>query len=455
MRNLPLGRISKKNVPDAVRRSGVFASFGNKGMFGEYFDQLMFESHQQEHILGSAAQVTSEFATMTWSFSNSRFEDKTGSEVVPGDYERVAVIGMDTLTANMVIDNIKGLEMFHIGGTPGQTGSDPAFKLGDAGGGEPYKIKLGPNTENCRLDFMTDKPFALLPSTLTGDQKRYIANQGKNNHIIVNGRDIYNPSRSGRIIKLDALPISPYLIRMDGGMQAWSSDVSVDSQAWFRDLNIALGGYRTSGGSLIETQSRFTLESLIASSPWYFQVNITNRFFTDISTDDTLIHQRLSPTADFTPNVDFVNGSDVVTIGFVDGRNGMRIQSGSIIPGGSSGTTLLIDVGVLAANKARMIDALTGLPVTANATISSIPAIIDNSGAAAGSQDLDRFQGHAHETYFSSIFAPGTLAGSRTAPNQNILIPTSTIISDGINGTPRPHDQTQPRSTGVYYFYEA
>lgn len=477
-RQLPLGRITKTQIPDSVRRSGVFASFGDKGFFGEYFDQLMFEAHQIEHILGNAAQLASDFATMTWSNSNSRFENKAGGLVTLGDYERIAIIGMDTLTANMVIDNVKGLEIKHIGATPGQSGDNPKLQLGDAGGGEPFKILLGADALDCKLDLLTDKPFAELElSNLTLAQKQYVANQGKGNFIKVNGERIYNPSEAGQIVKYDTRPGNPYLLRMDGTFYPYGSDVATDNLAWFRDLNVALGGQRWDGTKFVEVNSRFSLNPTLV----FFRINSANRFFTDISSLDTRIHSRTDPTGvNIAAIADFVNTSNVVTFqgGAGNIKNGMRINLASSegIPDGAVGTTILKNINT-ATGTAEMIDALTGAAVPATATFNGRAVEIDNSGAAGGSHDDDAFQNHrhhiAHNTTLNAadplIDSENTLGRelSQGAPFSYQLKQEGAGFLPAVSGptslpialitdpaAPNLHDQTQPRSSAVYFYYK-
>lgn len=478
-RQLPLGRITKTQVPDAVRKSGVHAAFGEKGFFGEYFDQLMFEAHQIEHILGNASQLASDFATMTWSNSNSRFENKAGGLVTLGDYERVAVIGMDTLTANMVIDNVKGLEIKHIGATPGQTGDNPKLQLGDAGGGEPFKIRLGTNALDCRLDLLTDQPFDDLDRlNLSITQKQYVANQGKNNFIKVNGEQIYNPSETGQIIKYDTQPKNPYLLRMAASDFPWSANAVVNNLAWFRDLNIALNGQRWDGSQFVETQGRFTPVGVVN---YLFRLNRANRFFTDMKDGidfDTRIHERNDPTGVTVLDTAGVSiGSNVVTfVSIIDIKNNMRISglSAQGIPDATSiipETTILKNINT-AANTAEMFDALTGAPSTATSSGSGLTVTMNNSGAAGGSHDDDAFQnitgsfetremegGGDMVVVHNDVFSDG---GAGTTLNPGVTAtgaannPSQLSNFDASNSPfARTHDQTQPRSSAVYYYYKA
>lgn len=480
-RTLAPGRFSKQDPGEAFRRNGLIVALENKGIFGDYLDQLLFEAHGYEHILGSVSQVASDFATMTWDQVQQRFEDKAGAEVALSHYERIAVIGMDTLTDNIVLDNLTGLEMWHIGNTPGQTGDNPKFQLGNAGGGEPFKIKLGPNTKDCKLDLLTDKPFEELLNTLTLDQKRYIANQGLNNNIRVNGQQIYNPSHTGEIIQLNALPTNPYLVRMNGGINHWMADASNVNLAWFRDLNIFLNGLISDGTTLQETQSRFTSLATIGSTPWLFQVNIANRFFTDLAgppDGDTRIHQRSSSIGGGENKTGtFVNTSNIVTFSSIGNiKNEMRIRgaSGRGIPDETDdGTTILRNINT-AARTAEMYDALTDAPVFAT---SGGPTLVNmnNSGAVGGSHDEDAFQniigsfdirevqGSSNITLnetgaFSKLNAGGenTISGvSIGPPNELTDLITFDASDSTAEGGAKTHDQTQPKSSGVYYYYKS
>lgn len=457
-RTLAWGRHTKSDdavVTEALRQAGLIGAFGNKGIFGNILDRLLFEAHGYEHILGSASQVASDFATMTWDQAQQRFENKAGAEVIVSNYQRVAVMGMDTLTDNIVIDNITGLEIFHIGNTPGQTGDNPKFQLGDSGGGVPYKIKLGPNTKDCKLDLLTDKPFRELSHTLTLNQKRYVANQGLNNYIKVNGVEIYNPSQTGEIIQLDALPANPYLLRMDGRKLHWSADASNVSLAWFRDLNIFLDGLIFNGTALQETQSRFSNPASI--DLWLFQVNQVYRFLTDLGESilpfppDTRIHERTSPTSDLNLIANFSLNSDIVTfVDFLgsgyegDSKNYMRILS-NLTPAPDISTILLVDINT-ATHTAKMIDALTETPYLSPGNATNEVVDVNNSGAAAGSEDEDRFQTHNHGT-------PGSTNLSATATGVRYGNSGNVVNSATIPTPARIHDQTQPRSTAVRFYY--
>lgn len=475
-RTLAHGRLSKEDPGEAFRQNGLINALGNKGIFGNHMDQLLFEAHGYEHILGSAVQVGSDFATMTWDQNDQRFEDKSGAAVPLSHYERIAVIGMDMLTDNIKLDNLTGLEIFHIGNTPGQTGDNPKFQLGNKGGGEPFKIKLGPNTKDCKLDLLTDKPFEELElSNLTQIQKQYIANQGRGNLIKVNGEELYNPSQAGQIVKFDTIPVNPYFLRMNGVDWPWSAHVNVNNRAWFRDLNVRLNGLRWNGSTFVETQSRFTSPVTIFAEPWLFEVRQANRFFTDLSDDDTRIHERADPIGIGIVIIgNFINTSNIVTFaGIGNIKNEMRISgaSGRGIPDGSNGTTILRNVNT-ATGTAEMYDALTDAAVFA---ISGGPALvaIDNSGAVGGSHDDDYFQNITGEFFIRRaeldsgiITAPDGAITQTTnvGSSQQQLDRLATMTNaDRINfdasnseaeGGARTHDQTQPRSSGVYYYYK-
>lgn len=489
-RRLAHGRLTKEDPGETIRQNGLVASFGNKGIFGNHLDQLLFESGGYEHILGSVNQVSSKFATITYDQVQQRFEDINGDEVILDDYDRIAVIGMDVLTADMLIDNVTGLEIFHIGNTPGQVGGGapvnaPRFQMGDVGGGVPFKIIFGSNTAQCKLALLTDQSFAelqmiRLQNQLSLRQILYIANQGLNNHITVNGTVIYNPSEAGQIIKYDTQPDNPYLLRMDGGLYVWAFDPAFPSRAWFRDLNIALDGQRWDGTQFVETQSRFTNPVTIPGTPWLFQLNTAKRFFTDLDPtglEDTRIHSRTNPTlVSIAATADFVNSSNVVTFqgGIGNIKNGMRI-SGALaqgIPDGAAGTTILRNINITTGT-AQMFNALTGAPVNATSTVNGIAVTMNNSGAAGGSHDEDALQNitgsfeirdvQSSSAVFNTLGA-FTLneSGPQNISQFSISLPSdlTDIINFDASQSTSPEnakthpDQTQPKSSGVYYYYK-
>jgi len=478
-RTLPIGRLTKQDPGEAIRAAGTIGGFNNKGIFGDFLDQFLFEGHGYEHILGSASQVSSDFATITWDQGDQQFEDKSGAEVVLSNGDRIAVIGMDVLTANLVIDNIKGLEIFHIAFTPGQTGvgaplNAPKFQLGDAGSGEPFRLVFGPNTSDCKLDLQTDKQFDVQELfNLSLDKRQFIMNQGVRNHIRLNGEVIYNPSEAGQIIKLDNRTINPYLIRLDGSFATWQNDTAV---SWFRDLNIKLGGQRWDGTNFIETASKFTLPITITNFPERFQVNIALRFFTSMLdlTSDPRLHVRSDPTGVVTPaTADFTIGSNVVTFqgGIGNIKNGMRISGASTdgIPDGAIGTTILRNINITAGT-AEMFTAIGRFGVAATATFNGRAVTIDNSGAAGGSQDTDFFQnftgsfdiaskngGDSTITLPTGVFTSVVDGGSGTTSGLQTVGPTQDdlINFDASNSGARTHSQTQPISSGAIYYYKA
>jgi len=474
-RTLAPGRFSKVDPGEAFRKDGLINALGNKGIFGNHLDQFLFEAHGYEHIWGAAAQVSADVATITWDQAQQRFEDKSGTEVILDNYDRIAVIGMDTLTDNIVIDNITGLEIFHINNTPGQSGDNPKFQLGDAGFGVPFKILLGPGTSECKLDLQTDKTFADLDllATLGISNKQFIANQGKNNQVRVNGDMIYDPSSAGQIIKYDTQPVNPYLLRMDGALKPFSANAAVNGIAWFRDLNIALNGQRSDGsGGFTENQSRFTP---IVTLAWLFKLNTANRFFTDISSLDSRIHERSDPTGvSITPFADFVNTSNTVTFqgGIGSVKNGMRINGAFIaagIPESPNGTTILRNIDTTAGT-AQMFNALTGVAVTATATTVGVGVTINNSGAAGGSHDADTFQNITGNIDIKGFQGGGNVftqpngalsfIDNGGSPNTNgignagITTPDVLTFDASISPSARTHDQTQPISSAVKYFYK-
>jgi len=87
-----------------------------------------------------------------------------------------------------------------------------------------------------------------------------------------------------------------------------------------------------------------------------------------------------------------------------------------------------------------------------------IDVTLDNSGAAGGSHDTDTFQGHRHgpPPGESAYFTPGTQGFSGAVSRfEDTATTTGDPVTDTVNGPPRIHDQTQPISSAVYYYYKA
>ncbi len=477
-RTLAHGRLTKVDPGEAIRKAGFTAAYGDNAPPGAHMDQLIFESAGYEYILGSAAQVGADVATITWDQAQQRFEDKAGSLVTLDDYDRVAVVGMDTLTADIVIDNVVGLKMWHIGNTPGQSGDNPKFDLGDSGGGVPYKIVLGSGTSGCKLDLQTTTDFRSLvnftqssASALEPYKARYIANQGVRNQITVNDNQIFNPCRAGEIVKLDTHATNPYYLRLNGQVFPFANGAGVAGQTWFRDLNIALDGYRWNGSAFVESSSRFTS----VSSPYLSQANTANRFFTDISALDARVNIRSDPNGvSIAATAAFVSGTNIVTFSGGAGniKNNMRINGADAqgVPSGLSGTTVLRNIDT-AAGTAEMWGNLSMVPINATATIGGIAVTMDNSGSAGGSIDDDFLQnitgsfgirgiaGTANTITAneSGVFSKTIAGGSTSLNGLTSALPTENfdLISFDATNSPgaRTHTQTQPLSSGAYYYY--
>jgi hypothetical protein len=260
---------------------------------------------------------------------------------------------------------------------------------------------------------------------------------------------------------------------MNGGINHWITDASNINLAWFRDLNIVLNGLRSDGTILQETQSRFTFSAVIAATPWLFQVNNAYRFLTDLSVSDTRIHERLSPTPGLGLSASLILNSDIVTFTALGGfegnsKNYMRIVDPAELPSINVSTVLIVDLNTTT-HTARMIDALTGAPVLATGNNSVAVVTVDNSGAAAGSRDEDALQNITGQIDIRSSVAPDIMSNELGALN---------FVKNGGTGTAAPitsaggavteellefdasispgaktHDQTQPRSTSVRFYY--
>ncbi len=95
----PYGIRFRTLIPNAVRRIG-YKSFGTKGFFGDYHNQLIYEQ-AQEHVLGTETNVNEDDATIWYDDSAGVFKDRLGATVTLADFDRVAMI---VATADQDID---------------------------------------------------------------------------------------------------------------------------------------------------------------------------------------------------------------------------------------------------------------------------------------------------------------------------------------------------------------
>jgi len=163
----------------------------------------------------------------------------------------------------------------------------------------------------------------------------------------------------------------------------------------------------------------------------------------------------------------------VTFVSAVNAKNGMRINgaSGQGIFDGVIGTTILRNINTTAGT-AQMFNALTGVAVNATITVGSIAVTLNNSGAAGGSHDTDAFQnitGQFDLRPTTSIPNPilNDLSGAFTGTTSGGTGSASGLSASGSanddqllefdasdSPSARTHDQTQPISSAVKYFYK-
>jgi len=421
------------------------------------FNQLAFIASGQDHVLGSASQLTGNTCTMKW--NGTDYVDKSDVVVPFSNYDRIDIVGSDTLTANMDLPTIEGLKMRSVNGAELQLG----VNAGD--GNAPYKLIADNTTSYHDIDIKTDKPFEVISLALTPDQRRYFANQGLKNKISVNGVGIYDPTLAGSIVSLDSIPFdNPYLIRMNGQQLSYKlhgTPATNNTLAWFRDLNRKIGGLRD--GS--EFASRYTLTAIIGSSPHIFQVNTAYGVLRELNADDPDLHSRTDRNSISIPVTADFDGTSTVTFDTAIGniKEGQRIQ-GAGLPSSADFTTILVNISGLTAT---MIDAETGLAVTVGSA-TGVAVTVDSSGAAGGSEQDDQAQGHMHNLIVYGPYnttpntGPNTMAiGSNNGVNGALLNNMATDwriklpSDDGVNGSTRTGTVNRDRSTGKLTYQHA
>jgi hypothetical protein len=105
----------RDTVPTGLKRSGVS---GGNGIFDKYFNQALFEI-QQDHVIGTAAQLALNDCTLKYQSSDQTLRDKDDNIVVLDDDDRVYIIGLDTLTNDFDLSAIDRLKVI----------SDPSITL--------------------------------------------------------------------------------------------------------------------------------------------------------------------------------------------------------------------------------------------------------------------------------------------------------------------------------------
>lgn len=102
MNKFPFGVKNKVAVPLSVKKDGALGTFGNKGFYGNYFDQLIYEG-VTDHIWGTQAQVTANDATFYTDGSGNPL-DASASPVTINDDEKILINHNATQTANLALD---------------------------------------------------------------------------------------------------------------------------------------------------------------------------------------------------------------------------------------------------------------------------------------------------------------------------------------------------------------
>lgn len=451
-------------VPAGVRRTGIF---GGKGIFSKYFNQLIFET-KQDHIWGTQAQTLTDDATFYTDSSGNPF-DKNDVAVTLANDDKILATHNATLAANLKLDPVSSvrlqIEMLK--------GVDIDF--GDAGSGVPFKMILGGNiAKGSRAKIRGT--FDFRESTIARADKRLISGQTRDVKIDYNGFVVADPNHVGEIFDVDTELVNPYPVEYNGQTLDWklaAADANINDH-WYRDLNIFGSGLIFDGTSFVETNSRFTLPAVIGANPHLFQVNTSFGFLRHLTDDDPDIHTRTDRNGvSVATNAAFVNTTNIVTFTSISNlKNGMRISGADAqgIPdatSGTKGTTILINIDTTALT-AEMVDGLTGVVVNATSTVGSIATIMDNSGAAGGSEQSDFMQqitgevldstnslfwdndiniSHSGALQPKGVSGPRASSGATGSSERGLVYDNSASISP--NTAKTSEFQTNPQSTGV------
>ncbi len=398
---------------------------------------------------GTSAQTSSGAADFYTDATGAPLDKDAAAFTIPED-SKVEMVYDSTFAANLKLEPPSSVRVFI------SMAQGVELDLGDAGSGEPYKFIIGGNVKaGSELKIRGTQEFIDLPFALTGDQKRFIANQAVGVKIQYNEDVIYRPDKVGDLVTKMSYPSNPYLVRANGQQLSYRVHQTVpstnDTLAWFRDLNKYENGYRD--GS--EVASRHTLPAVITASPHVFQVNTPNGMMRDISTVDPDIHARTDANGvSIAATVDFDGSSTVLFQSSVgNAKNFMRITGGAI-PGGSVATTILTDIDPIGLT-ATMVDALTFAPVSVGAA-AGVAATIDNSGAAGGSLQTNETLSHRHRMYvqFGSAIPIVALDNNNVAlspPSRFSNVNPPDTSWGGLFGG----NETRPENTDVYIFQQA
>lgn len=429
------------DVPTGLRRSGIT---GGNGIFDKYFNQIIFEL-RQDHIWGTQAQVLLGDATFYTAGSGDAL-DASDSVVNFSDDDKILIARntpMDKVlkfqpssSKRLNIEMMKGVEL----------------DFGDSGAGAPWRIRFESNfKEGSKIKIRGT--FDFKKSTISREDKRLIVNHAKGVEIYYNEYGIYVPSNTGELFYADSVRPNPYEIEYNGQTLDWKLDSGVTNfnETYFRDLNIFGSGLVFDGTDFVETNSRHTLPSTIASNPHLFQINKGYGFLRQRSDSDQDINARLDRNGvSVFVNADFViSTSKVIFDSSTDIKNGMRINNTGVrVPESTTGTTIITNLNLNDSGDitADMVDGLDGVtPVLASSSGSAIGVKLDNSGAAGGSEQENQMQGFKISVL--QVSSPLTeWFSTGTGINWGRFSDDKFPIDDGTNGTPRIGIQTYPDS---------
>lgn len=102
MNKFPFGIKNKEIVPLSVKKDGAIETFGNKGFYGNYFDQLIYES-VTDYVWGTQAQTLTNDASFYTDASGNPL-DSGDVAVVISDDAKILINHNVTQTANLLFN---------------------------------------------------------------------------------------------------------------------------------------------------------------------------------------------------------------------------------------------------------------------------------------------------------------------------------------------------------------